>query len=108
MDCFFPAPSQTPFGGLFYEGNVNQANRLMSSSSALRYKKNLELLGQSAEDALGATGAVKQNIAGFTPSGNLPGQFEDQKQQQLGSTLSQLLGQNYQNASQRNDLQYNQ
>jgi len=101
-------PTQTPFGGLFYEGNVNQANRLMSSSSALRYKKNLELLGQSAEDALGATGAVKQNIAGFTPSGNLPGQFEDQKQQQLGSTLSQLLGQNYQNASQRNDLQYNQ
>lgn len=101
-------PTQTPFGGLFYEGNVNQASRLMSSSSALRYKKNLELLGQSAEDALGATGAVKQNIAGFTPSGNLPGQFEDQKQQQLGSTLSQLLGQNYQNASQRNDLQYNQ
>jgi len=101
-------PTQTPFGGLFYEGNVNQANRLMSSSSALRYKKNLELLGQSAENALGAVGAVKQNIAGFTPNGNLPGQFEDQKQQQMGQTLSQLLDQNYQNASQRNDLQYNQ
>jgi len=100
-------PTQTPFGGLFYEGNVNQQNRLMSSSSSLRYKRALEQLGQQAEGVLGGQQAAALNIPGFTPSGTLPGTVEDQKQQLMGNTLSQLLGQNYQQAEQKKNLQYN-
>jgi hypothetical protein len=66
-------PVQTPFGGVpntFYEGNVNQANRLMATSSAARYAAQQQALGSQAEKMLGSA-AVMKAIPGLTyaPSG---------------------------------------
>jgi len=83
-------PSQQQTQGMFYEGNVNQANRLMSSSSALRYQKALSSLGQQAEDVLGGSSSL---IPGYTSTGDLPGSAEDQKQTMYAQTLANISAQ---------------
>jgi hypothetical protein len=85
-------PTQTPFGGMFYEGTVNQANRLMSTASSQRYQENLRRLGRQTENVLGAAGA-QGLIPGFSPAGVSTGSLQAQQQQQLATTLSQLSGQ---------------
>ena len=62
-------PAQTPFGGLFHEGKVNQANRLMTSSTLAKYSDALTKLGQSAEERLGSKG-VAGLVPGYTPTTN--------------------------------------
>ena len=90
-------PTQTPFGGnAFYEGTVNQANRLMASSSAERYRKALEDLGKQAETQLGSNAMAGLGLQGYAPTGGITGAIEEQKQQKLGNTLSTVAGQNRQ------------
>lgn len=101
-----PTPVQTGFGGLFNEGTVNQSNRLMASSASNRYKQSINALGQQAENALGGA-AVPGLVPGYSPSGTLPGSYADTKQSQYGQTLSQLMGQNYQNLNNNKNLNYN-
>lgn len=95
-------PTQTPFGGMFYEGTVNQGNRLMATSNAADYNKALQNLGRSAEDKLGTTGAGGLGIA-YTPAGGVTSSLDAQKQQQYGTTLSQL----YNNSQAKTDLNTN-
>jgi hypothetical protein len=86
-------PTQTPFGGMFYEGNVNQANRLVSTSSAARYQSAQQTLGRNAENLLGSEG-VKNALPGlsYTPGGvNLTGSLTTQKQGKLASTLQGII-----------------
>lgn len=104
-------PSQDPFateGGsqYFYEGKVNQANRLMSTGSAERYQRQLQQLGRQAETQLGSEMAGQLGIP-YQQVGGQTGAIEQQKQQQLASTLSSLAGQNRQNVAQDAPLQYN-
>lgn len=84
-------PAQTPFGGMFYEGTVNQGNRLMASSSELRNKATQEAIARNAENLLGTAGAqglgINQGLAGTVGTGSL----EVQKQGQYASTLQQLV-----------------
>lgn len=98
----------TPFGGdkRFWEGSVNQSNRLMASSASNRYKQSINALGQQAENALGGA-AVPGLVPGYSPSGTLPGSYADTKQSQYGQTLSQLMGQKYQNLNNNKNLNYN-
>uniref|UniRef100_A0A6M3IK28 Uncharacterized protein n=1 Tax=viral metagenome TaxID=1070528 RepID=A0A6M3IK28_9ZZZZ len=94
-------PEQIPFGGAFYEGNVNQANRLLASSSAARYGEALQSLGRSAESALGTTGAAGLGIP-YTPSGvNLTGSVAEERTQKESSALQQIINQ-YQQAQDYN------
>jgi hypothetical protein len=91
--------------GRFFEGNVNQANRLMSTASAQRYQENLRRLGRQAETQLGAAGAASL-LPGFVPAGQTTGSIEAGKQQQLGTTLTQLSGQQRLNTAQSQPLDY--
>jgi hypothetical protein len=91
-------PGQTPFGGLFHEGTVQQANRLMASGSAARYQRNLELLGQQAERTLGTQQALGQ-IPGFQAAGGITGALPESQKQAEAQTLSGLAGQQRQNRS---------
>lgn len=99
-------PDQTPFGGMFYEGNVNQANRLMASSSLARYRKNLQTLGTQAEKTLGSQGLSGLNIPGYGMTGGLTGSLPIKKQQVAADTLSALAGQQRQNISYQQPIQF--
>lgn len=100
-------PQQEPFGGLFYEGTVNQANRVASTSSQARYDEALKQLGLSAEQQLGTTGLPKIGMTGYTPVGGTVGAISEQKQREEAQTLQQLLG-NYQKKIEANtNLTYN-
>lgn len=82
-------PAQTPFGGMFYEGKVNQSNRLMATSTAAKRKQALEDLGTSAETKLGSKALEG---LGLTPKiGGVTGSLETEKQQQYGTTLNQII-----------------
>lgn len=86
-------PTQTPFGGMFYEGTVNQANRLTSSSSAARYAAQQQELGRKAESYLGQTGAAGLGI-NYTPAGvSQSGTLFANQQQRYASTLQDLIEQ---------------
>jgi len=84
-------PMQTPFGGGFYEGTVNQASRLMASSSAQRYQEALQQMGQAAEMQLGASGAAGL-VPGYATSGVQLGAIQEAKQQRTDAQLKGLLG----------------
>ena len=90
--------------GRFFEGDVNQSNRLMSSSSALRYQNALNQLGQSAENVLGGTSNL---VPGYTTTGNLPGSMEDSKQTQYAQTLSNIAAQQRAKNAYNQPLDYN-
>lgn len=89
-------PTQTPFAGLdntFYEGNVNQGNRLISTSSAARYAAQQQALGAQAEKFLGTQG-VMQAVPGlqYAPSGvNVSGTNEIARQGKMAGTLQGII-----------------
>ncbi len=89
-------PTQIPFAGvdgLFYEGNVNQSNRLLATSTAARYAQAQQELGRNAEDYLGSTEAANLGIA-YSPSGvSLTGKLATEKEGKSASTLQQLINQ---------------
>lgn len=85
-------PTQTPFGGMFYEGNVNQRNRLMASSSMANYQNSLQNLGRQAETRLGTAGASGLGI-NYTPTGVTQGTLAQEKQQKEASTLQDYINQ---------------
>lgn len=89
-------PEQIPFAGMdgtFYEGNVNQANRLIATSTAARYAKAQQDLGRKAEDYLGTSEAAKLGIA-YTPAGvNVSGTLGLAAEEKKASTLQTLINQ---------------
>lgn len=88
-----PTPTQTPFGGLFYEGTVPQASRLISTSNLARYQANIQELGRTAETKLGTAGAAGLGI-GYAPAGVAQTSvFGAAKQQKLAATLQDLIEQ---------------
>jgi len=99
-------PTQTPFGGLFYEGEIPQANRIMATSNALNYQKNIQALGAEAESRLGSGGAALLNLPGYGVTGGQMGSIEQNRQQQMGTTLSGLINQETANQNQANPLAY--
>lgn len=86
-------PTQQDFEGMFYEGTVNQANRLISSSSEAAYRQNMQALGRGAEDILGSTGALELNIPGYEAVGGQVGSLEQQRLQELASAASTAASQ---------------
>jgi len=87
-------PVQTPFAGLsdvFYEGNVNQANRLVSTSSAARYAANQQALGRRAEDFLGSSATSAVPGLNFTAAGVTAGSNDISKQGKMASTLQGII-----------------
>lgn len=85
-------PDQTalPFGGLA-EGKVNQANRLMATSSANRYTQAMKSIGSSAEQQLGSGGISGLGLDGYSPIGGVTGNLETQKEGQYSTTLNQII-----------------
>lgn len=83
-------PDQMPFGGLFYEGKVNQANRLMATSSKSRFDQAQQALGAAAEQKLGTSGAAGLGIT-YNPTGGVTGDITTQQQAQYGSSLNQII-----------------
>lgn len=92
-------PTQQPFateGGsqYFYEGDVNQMNRLMATSSLARHQQGLESLGQQAEASLGSAGMAQLGLP-YEATGGVTGDIALAKQEKEGSTLNQLLDNYY-------------
>ena len=92
--------------GRFFEGSINQANRLMSSSGALRYQKSLNTLGQNAENALGG-GAMSGLFPGYTASGDMPGSIEDRKQDDYAATIAAIAQRQRDKYAINKDIDYN-
>lgn len=84
------------FGGVLPEGEVQQASRIASSSSALRYQKTLRDLQRQAETTLGSDGSSGL-IPGVPQLGGVTGTMPIQKKQALGSTLTGLYNQQMNN-----------
>lgn len=88
-------PAQQGFAGMdnvFFEGNVNQKNRLMSTSSAARYAANQQQLGSQAEKFLGGA-AVQAAVPGlnYSPGGTSDVSAEN-VQNKVGKEASTLQG----------------
>lgn len=84
-----PAQSSLPFGGLA-EGKVNQANRLMATSSQNRFNQAQQSLGAAAEAKLG-TGGVQGLGIDYNAIGGVTGDLNTQKEGQYGTTLNQVI-----------------
>jgi len=96
-------PTQQPTDGMFYEGNVNQQNRLMATSASLQNKATIDALNRSLEKTVGSEKAAG---AGATVSGGITGELATQQQGQYAKTLSQVLD-NYRQKQQLNtNIQY--
>jgi hypothetical protein len=85
-------PLQTPFAnGQYSEGLVNQSNKLMSSSTALRQEQQLKDLARQAEKTLGSSGMAS---TGLKAIGDVTqGTIEAEKQKAYTSTLDSLYNQ---------------
>lgn len=83
-------PTQEPFGGMFYEGTVNQNNRLLASSSKSRYEKSIADMGVAAESSLGS-GTVAGLGLGLPTAGGVEGDLKTQKDAKESETLNDLL-----------------
>jgi hypothetical protein len=89
-------PTQQPFGGnLFFEGEVNQTNRLINTSRRNRNESAVRGLARKAEQTLG-TGEAQELFPSVAPLGNvattnIEGSVEDQRKTALGSTLNSLI-----------------
>lgn len=89
-------PNQIGFAGMpgiFYEGNVNQQNRLLATSTAARYAAQQQQLGRAAEDKIGSANvALAAPGLQYTPGGvNLTGSLEQEKQSKYASTLQGII-----------------
>lgn len=100
-------PTQQATEGMFYEGNVNQAARLLSSSNQARYLQNMQELGAEAERRLGSGQASLMNIPGAQLTGGVKGELQEQKEGAYASTLSGLAGQERQNIAYRSPIDLN-
>lgn len=87
----------------FYEGTVNQSNRLMSSGSQARYEAQMQALGRGTEDYLGSDRAKIFGLD-YQPIGNVTGSLEKEEQQARAGALSNLF-QNYGVNEQRTSTQ---
>lgn len=81
-------PEQEAFGGLFHEGQVNQQNRLMASSSQAQNKSTIDALNSALEKQLGSSAAAQ---AGGTVQGGVTGELETKKQGQYAQSLNQIV-----------------
>lgn len=84
--------SQGAGEGYTGEGLVQQASRLMASSTSLDFQNRLRNLGLGAEQALGASG-MEGIIPGYQNLGISTGSIAQSKTEKLGQTLSTLGGQ---------------
>ena len=91
-------PGQEPVGGLFYEGNIAQRQRLLAESSQARYEANLAALGLGMETTLGTGGMAGAGftIPTYTPVGGLTGELATQQQQEEAARMQQLITQSAQ------------
>lgn len=97
---------QLQFGMPLPEGLIPKKNRLISTSSAARYKDSINQLGSAAEANLGSEKAAGL-VGGYTPAGGVQGDLATKKQTAYGSLLNTLFGQSASNYSQAQDIPYN-
>ena len=90
-------PTQIPFGGMdqaFYEGNVNQGNRLIASSSAAKYASNQQAIADQAAKQVGDA-AVQSAVPGlsYSPGGttDTTATLTQDKQGKEATTLQGLV-----------------
>lgn len=83
-------PAQETFGGMFYEGDVNQQNRMLASSSKSRYEKAISDLGVAAESSLGSD-TVSGLGLGLPTVGGVQGDMATAQQEKEGDTLNSIL-----------------
>jgi len=95
--------ASVPFGGASVEGLVPQRNRLISTSSEAAYKQNLKNLGLGVEQYLGSK-KTKGLVSGYNTLGGITGSFEESKQGDYGSALSNLINQQTANVQQGYNL----
>jgi hypothetical protein len=100
------AQSAMPTVGQLPEGDVPAANRMIASSSQLRYQQNMENLQRQAEKYLGTAGAQSM-FPEITPVGGVTGTLEQQKTAAYGSALSGLAGQQDQNVQYQQPINFN-
>jgi hypothetical protein len=86
-------PMQPTEQGMFYEGRVNQLNRLMSQGSESTYRQNMTEIGRKAEEQLGSGNTALLNLPNYSVVGNQRGTIETQRQQALGDVLKGLAAQ---------------
>lgn len=81
-----------PFGGdqRYYEGTVNQANRLMATGNEARQQNALQTLGMQAQNQLGTSGAAGLGISYNTGGANIPGTINEQKQKAEANAIGQI------------------
>lgn len=84
------------------EGFIPQQNRIMASSSQLRYQLAQNQLGRQAEGYLGSNNTSA--VPGYLPSGGILGSVEESRQQDLGATLQEVA----KNQQAKNTLNTNQ
>lgn len=80
-----------PAGGLINEGLVQKSNRLMASSSQLKYADALRSLARNAETTLGTAGLAQTGISGVSQLGGITGSLEEKRQELYGSALSNII-----------------
>jgi len=78
----------TPFGGQT-EGTVVAANRLMGTSSKLRYQQQRDALARQAEAQLGSAGSAGL-VPGVVPLGGIKGDIERQRMTKYGAEADRL------------------
>jgi hypothetical protein len=100
-------PAQPNANGMFYEGKVNQLNRLMAQGSDTAFRQSIDTLGRTAEDQLGAR-ASTLNLPGYAYTPGIRGSIEKEKNQTLGATLSRLAEQEALNAAARKPVLNNE
>jgi hypothetical protein len=91
------APVATSFAGIdpqMLNGAVGQNNRLISTSTAAKYKADQQSIGRKAEDFLGTSALSNVNGLNYTPAGvNLTGSNTVAKETKTAGTLQDIIGQ---------------
>jgi hypothetical protein len=99
-------PVQQPnFAGEFAEGEILRNNRFIRTGSTKRHAANQRQLREAAEQELGTAGA---QAAGFTDLvGDVKGRLARNRDTAAGNVLSTLVGQEAQNVSAQQPLDFN-
>jgi hypothetical protein len=99
-------PMQQPdFAGEFAEGEILRNNRLIRTGTTQRHAANQRQLREAAEQELGTAGA---QAAGFTDLvGDVTGRLGREEASRRGNVLSTLVGQEAQNVSAQQPLDFN-